>query len=266
MSGKVEISGTPGEIYERHLVPAIFARWAPELVEAAGVQPGQRVLDVACGTGAVTRLLADRVGRTGRVVGLDFNAGMLAAARAAVGNSTIEWMEGNAMGMALPDAAFDAVACQQGLQFFPDKSAALKEMRRVLTPGGRLALSVWRSVEQAPGFRVLEEALARRIGPEKAILPPFSLGDGQALRVLASNAGFREVRVRAEVKLTRFPSVEAFVRSAIGGAPTMIGALAEQGPGVLDAIVAEVADATRTYMDDEGWTTPQASNIITAVA
>lgn len=266
MSGTVEISGTPGEIYERHLVPAIFARWAPELVEAAGVQPGQRVLDVACGTGAVTRLLAERVGQTGRVVGLDVNAGMLAAARAATTTASIEWKEGNATAMPLPDAAFDAVVCQQGLQFFPDKLAALKEMRRVLSPGGRLALAVWRGIEQAPGFRVLQEALASRIGPEKAALPPFSLGDGQAIRALVSATGFRDVRVRAEVKLTRFPSAEHFVRSIIVGAPTMVGALAEQGAGVLDAIVAEVSDATRTYVDDEGWATPQPSNIITAMA
>jgi SAM-dependent methyltransferase len=266
MAGKLETAGTPGEIYERYLVPAIFAPWAPELVEAAGVRPGQRVLDVACGTGAVTRLLADRVGQTGRVVGLDLNAGMLATARAAVTNTRIEWLEGNAMHMALPDAAFDAVVCQQGLQFFPDKAAALKEMRRVLTPGGKLALAVWRSVEQAPGFRVLEEVLARRIGPEKAALPPFSLGDGQAICVLVRTAGFHEVRIRAAVKLTRFPSIEVFVRSVIGGAPTMIGALAEQGPGALDAFVAEVAAATHTYVDDEGWASPQTSNLITAVA
>jgi SAM-dependent methyltransferase len=235
-------------------------------VEAAGVQPGQRVLDVACGTGAVTRLLAERVGRSGRVVGLDVNAGMLAAARTAVANSLIEWLEGNAMDMPLPNAAFDAVVCQQGLQFFPDKPAALKEMRRVLVPGGQLVLTVWLGIEHAPGFRVLQEALARRIGPEKATLPPFNLGDGQVIRSLVSNAGFREVRIRAEVKLTRFPSAEHFVRSVIAGAPTMIGALAEQGPGMLDVIVTEVADATRTYVDDEGWAVPQSSNIITAVA
>ena len=94
----------------------------------------------------------------------------------------------------------------------------------------------------------------------------FSLGDGHAIRALVSNAGFSEVRVRAEVKLTRFASAEHFVRSAVGGAPTMLGALAEQGADVLDAIVAEVAEATRAYVDDEGWATPQASNIITAVA
>ncbi len=261
----MEITGTPGEIYEQHIVPAIVARWAPELVEIVGVRPGERVLDLACGTGIVTRLLADRVGPAGRVVGLDVNASMLAAARIAVASPQIEWLEGNAIRIPLPDAAFDAVVCQQGFQFFPDKLAALHEMRRVLVPGGRLVLSVWRSIEHAPGFRVLEEALARRIGAAQAALPPFSLGDGQAIRSSVMSAGFREVRVRADVKLSRFQSAEHMVRSVVGGAPTMLGALAEQGAGVLNTIVAEVADATRSYMDDEGWATPQATNIITAV-
>jgi len=229
MTMKLDIAGTPGEIYEQHIVPAIFARWAPELVEVAGVRLGERVLDVACGTGVVTRFLADCVGQTGRVVGIDFDAGMLAAARVA-SKANIEWLEGNVMSMSLPDAAFDAVVCQQGFQFFPDKLAALREMRRVLVKGGRLALSVWRSVDQSPGYRLLEEALARRIGPEKAALPPFNLGDGQMIRSLVTGAGFREIRVRADVKLTRFQSAEHFVRSAVGGAPTMLGALAEQGP------------------------------------
>jgi SAM-dependent methyltransferase len=266
MAAEIKISGTPGEIYEQYMVPAIFARWAPDLVEAAGVRPGQRVLDVACGTGVVTRVLAERIGPAGRAVGLDFNADMLAAARAAASGRAIEWLEGNAMSMPVPDAGFDAVVCQQGLQFVPDKVAALREMRRVLFSSGRLAMSLWRSVEHAPGFRVLEEALARRVGPEKAALPPFSLSDGQVIQAMVTAAGFRDVRVRAEVKMSRFSSAEHFVRSIVGGAPTMLGALAAQGPGVLDAIVAEVVEATRTYVDTEGWATAQATNIITAAA
>jgi SAM-dependent methyltransferase len=261
----MEITGTPGEIYEQHVLPATIARWTPELVAVLGVRPGERVLDVACGTGIVTRLLPDRVGPTGRVVGLDVNVGMLAVARTVVAQAPIEWLEGNAMGMPLPDAAFDAVVCQQGLQFVPDTLAALHEMRRVLAPGGRLVLSVWRSVAHAPGFRVLEEALARRIGAEQAALPPFSLGDGQALRALVRRTGFRDARLRADVKLSRFPSAEHFVRSVVASGPTMVEALAAQGPDVLDVLVAEVTDATRDYVDDEGWAAPQASNIITAV-
>src|SRR5688572_28028191 len=73
MASSLQITGTPAEIYEQHMVPAIFVRWAPDLVEAAGVRPGDRALDVACGTGVVTRLLAERVGPTGTVVGLDIN-------------------------------------------------------------------------------------------------------------------------------------------------------------------------------------------------
>jgi SAM-dependent methyltransferase len=266
MATPLQITGTPAEIYEQQMVPAIFARWAPDLVEAAGVRSGERALDVACGTGAVTRLLAVRVGPAGKVVGLDINPGMLAAARRAAPSPSIEWLEGSAVKMPLPDASFDAVVCQQGLQFFPDKAAALSEMRRVLKRGGRLALSCWRSIEHTPGYLALEQALARRIGPEKAALPPFSLGDAGTIRVLAAGAGFREVKLRAEAKMVRFRSAEHMVRAVVGGAPTMMGALVEQGEGVLDAIVAEVADATRLYVDDEGWATPAVSHIVTAIA
>jgi ubiquinone/menaquinone biosynthesis C-methylase UbiE len=257
---------TAGEIYETQMVPAIFARWAPELVAAARPRPGERVLDIACGTGVVTRLLYERVAPNGRVVGLDLNAGMLAAARTAAHGLEIEWLEGNATNLSLPDGAFEAVVCQQGLQFFPDKVAALREMHRVLIPAGRLAVSVFRSVEHTPGYRVLQEALARHVGADKAALPPFSLGDGRVIRDLMAAAGFREIRVRADVKLTRFQSAEHFIRSVIGGGPSMLGALAEQGPRVLDTIVAEVAAATVTYLDDEGWATAQVANIITALA
>jgi ubiquinone/menaquinone biosynthesis C-methylase UbiE len=260
-----DVTGTPGEIYEQHMIPAIFARWAPDLVEVVGLRPGERVLDVACGTGVVTRLLPDRVGPTGRVVGLDINVGMLAAACTAAAQAPIEWLEGNVLGMPLPEAAFDAVVCQQGFQFFSDKLAALQEMRRVLVPGGRLVLSVWRSVAHAPAYRVLEEALARRVGAAQAALPPFSCGDAQAIRALVMRAGFREVRVRADVKFSRWQSAEHMVRSVVSSGPTMLGALAAQGPDVLDAIVAEVTNATRDYVDDEGWAAAQATNIITAV-
>jgi ubiquinone/menaquinone biosynthesis C-methylase UbiE len=261
----MEVTGTPGEIYEQHMIPAIFARWAPDLVAVVGLRPGERVLDVACGTGVVTRLLPHRVGPTGRVVGLDINPDMLAAARTATAQAPIEWLEGNVQRMPLPDAAFDAVVCQQGFQFFPDQLAALQEMRRVLVPGGRLVLSIWRSVAHAPAYRVLEEALARRIGAAQAALPPFSCGDAQAIRALVTRAGFREVRVRADVKFSRWQSAEHMVQSVVGSGPTMLGALAAQGPDVLDAIVAEVTNATRDYVDDEGWAASQATNIITAV-
>jgi ubiquinone/menaquinone biosynthesis C-methylase UbiE len=262
----MEITGTPGEIYEQHIVPAITARWTPELVELMSLRFGERALDVACGTGVVTRELPYRVGKTGRVVGLDINPGMLAMAFAIAPNLPVEWMEGNACSMPLPNASFDVVVAQQGLQFLPDKPAALAEMRRVLVSGGRLILSVWRSTQHNPAFRALEEALARRIGPAKAALPPYSLGDAPLIRSMLTTAGFKDIHIEAVVKLSRWHTAEHFVRSLVAGAPTMLGELAGQGPAVLDGLVAEITEATSGFVDDRGWTSPQTSHLITAIA
>jgi SAM-dependent methyltransferase len=260
----MQITGTPGEVYEQQMVPAIFARWAPLVADAAGLQAGERVLDLACGTGALTRVVADRVGAGGRVVGVDLSAGMLARARAG-SSGQIELLQGDATALPLPDACFDAVVCQQGFQFFSDKPAALREIRRVLVGGGSLTLAVWRGIEQSPGFRVLQEALARHVSPENATLAPFRWGDGSIIRALVVNAGFQNVQVRAEVKLTRFQSAEHFVRSFAAGSSSRIGAVSELTPETIEETVREVAERTQHYVDDEGWATPHASNIITAV-
>jgi ubiquinone/menaquinone biosynthesis C-methylase UbiE len=264
MATAATISGTPGEVYQREMVPAIFARWAPDLIELAGLAPGERVLDVACGTGVVARLAAERVGSTGKVTGLDLNPTMLAAARAQAAPATVEWVEGSALAVPLPDESVDTVLCQQGLQFFPDRAAALREMRRVLVPGGRLVLSVWQSVDRQPAFHALEQALARRIGAQRAALPPFAFGDRAALRAVVTEAGFREVRVRVETKTTRFPSPQHFVRVVAAGGPTILELLAGQGADGLETLVQEVAGSLAAWVDDDGLAFPQISHILAA--
>jgi ubiquinone/menaquinone biosynthesis C-methylase UbiE len=134
--------GSVPENYERYLVPNIFRPWAEDLVEIAALRPGERVLDIACETGIVARTAARKLGGSGSVVGLDLSAPMLAAARAAAAAESVavEWWEGSAVNLPLGDAAFEVVFCQQGLQFFPDRVSALREIYRVLTPGGRLVL------------------------------------------------------------------------------------------------------------------------------
>jgi SAM-dependent methyltransferase len=255
---------SPPEVYEREMVPAQFARWAPELVDAAGVRRGDRVLDVACGTGVVTRLVAARLEGTGRVVGLDMNPGMLAVARTVTAGLPIEWHEANALALPFPDGSFDVVLCQQGMQFFPDRVAGLREMRRVLVPGGRLALACWLPIARQTAFRALEEALGRRIGPEQAKLPPFGLGDRATLRGYLEAAGLADIRVRAEVLTSRYPSAAHFVRAITGGAPGMLGLLSAQGPEAMAGIIAEVTEATREWVDDEGLGFPQGSHLATA--
>jgi ubiquinone/menaquinone biosynthesis C-methylase UbiE len=202
--------GSAAEIYERHMVPAIFGPWAEDLLALAPPKLGERVLDVACGTGVVARLAAQGVGPNGTVVGFDLNPGMLAVARTLPPpqGAPIEWREGNVSAIPFPDATFDLALCQQGLQFFPDRPAALREMRRVLAPRGRLALSVWRPMQYSPGFAALATALGRLIAPEAATIMqgPFALGSADDLRALITGAGFDEVVVRPAAKSLRFPS------------------------------------------------------------
>jgi SAM-dependent methyltransferase len=164
------------------------------------------VLDVACGTGVVARVAAQRVGATGRVVGVDLNPGMLAVARALPPppGASIVWQEGSADALPLPEASFDVVFCQLGLQYFPDRPKALREMCRVLRPNGRMALLVWRSIQLSPGFALLAEALAQHVSAEAAAImrAPFALEEAETLRSLTEGAGFHAVEVHA----TRGPS------------------------------------------------------------
>jgi ubiquinone/menaquinone biosynthesis C-methylase UbiE len=260
------LGGSSPEVYERSLVPAIFGPWAEDLVALAALRPGERVLDVACGTGVVARLAAGRVGGVGKVVGLDLNAGMLNVARALPPppGASIEWREGNALAMPFADGSFDAVLCQQGVQFFPDRAAGLREMRRVLIPGGRLVLSTWRSIHHSPGFAALAEALARPVGPN-LLDGPFSLSDGEELRALLTGAGFTDVSIRPSVKAIRFPSVEVFVWHYLAATP-LAGRIAEIDDSTRSALIGEVTAALQTYLGAEGLAFPIESHLTVARA
>jgi SAM-dependent methyltransferase len=240
-----------------------------DLVEVADAGPGERVLDIACGTGVVARTAAHRVGSAGTVVGLDLNAPMLDAARAQAASEglSIEWREGSATKLPFPDTAFDLVLCQQGLQFFPDRVAALREMHRVLgPPRGRLALSVWRPIEGSPGFAVLARALSHHISPEAGeLLPsgPFGLGQAAEVRVLVAGAGFRDIAIRPAVKTLRYSSPEEFVRCYVAGS-ALAGPVAAAADDERAALLAEVNAGLRSYVDDRGLAFPIESNVAVA--
>src|SRR2546423_530338 len=131
-----QLASTAAEVYQEHLVPAIFGPWAPVVVDRAALRRGERALDVACGTGAVARDAAARVGADGGGVGPALTRGMRGVARVQprVAGAPVEWREGDATALPFPDGTFDVVLCQLGLQYFPDRPAALREMRRVLVP------------------------------------------------------------------------------------------------------------------------------------
>ncbi|HEX5778106.1 MAG TPA: methyltransferase domain-containing protein [Xanthobacteraceae bacterium] len=203
---------TPAENYERFFVPAIGAPMADDLIGIADIRPGERVLDVACGTGVVTRLAAKRVGAGGAVAGLDVNPGMLAVARSRTSpGMSIDWHQASAESMSLPDQAFDVVLCQMGLQFVSDKAAALREMRRVLDAEGRVFVTV--PGPKPPMFAIMADALGRHLNPKAAAFANvvFSLHDADGLTKLMRSAGFREIDVQAKPKTLRLPPPADFL-------------------------------------------------------
>src|SRR5215207_5507218 len=229
--------GSAPENYERFFVPAIPAPLATELIDIAALRPGERVLDVACGTGVVARLAAERVGDTGTVAGIDLNPGMLEVARSVTPPSmVIEWHQSSAEAMALPDEAFDVVLCQMGLNFVLDKLTALREMQRVLAPGGRLIIDV---VGPKPRiFAILAESLGQHIKPEISAFVDlvFSLHDPDELQLLITGAGFHEVAVQSDIQTLPLPAPEEFLWHYVLSTP-------------LANAVAQVDDVTRAALE-----------------
>jgi ubiquinone/menaquinone biosynthesis C-methylase UbiE len=202
---------SPAEVYDEFFVPALFAQWGPVISAVARLKPGDRVLDVACGTGALTLAAAERVGQHGSIVGLDASPEMLAVARRKP--TRIEWVEGTAEALPLPDQSFDAVVSQFGFMFFQDRAAALREMMRVLRPAGRLAVAVCGAVEDSPGYSAFAELLDRLFGKSigDAFRAPFVLGNPETLLGFARKAEISNSEVAQHNGQVRFKSIASLV-------------------------------------------------------
>jgi ubiquinone/menaquinone biosynthesis C-methylase UbiE len=214
-----QLSTAAAEAYEATFVPALFGEWAPHVCDLAGVAPGRRVLDVACGTGIVARVAADRMGGAGTVVGLDLNAAMLAVARRV--QPAIEWRQGDAARLPFPPASFDRVLCQMALMFFPDRVQALREMGRVTAPGGVVALVVPASLDAQPAYGPFVAMATREAGPEAASLlgAYFACGHLPELERLVESAGLRITAARTRAGRATFPSADAFVAAEVESTP-----------------------------------------------
>ncbi len=214
---KGQVTRSAAEIYEEFFVPALFQEWAPRVAEAAQLAPGEKVLDVACGTGVLACEAAKRVGPSGSVAGLDRNDRMLAVARRKAPDA--DWRCGQAEALPFADSSFDAVISQFGLMFFEDRAKALTEMWRVLRPGGRLAVAVWDALERTPGYAAMTALLQRLFGARIAneLRAPFVLGDPASLRTLFKGAGIQNVAIDTQIGKARFPSIEAWVETDVKG-------------------------------------------------
>ena len=212
-----QINRRAAEVYDEFFVPALFAEWAEPMLDAAQVGAAMRVLDVACGTGVLARAAMTRVGAQGDVVGLDVNEGMLGVAKRRA--PSIEWRTGRAEELPFVSGDFDAVVSQFGLMFFEDRVKAMREMVRVLRPGGSLAIAVWAALTETPGYLAMVTLIQQLFGAEVAdrLRAPFVLGDVAQLRALCEAAHIPHAQIKTHVGTARFPSLEKWVYTDIKG-------------------------------------------------
>lgn len=230
--------------YDRDLVPWLFEHWAEPMVDLVAPEPSSRVVDIACGSGLIVRHLLGRVGAAGSVDGVDIDATLLAVAAESVGQRQVGWHESDAARLLFETSSIDRVSCHQGIQFFPERSAALAEIRRVLVPGGRLAIATWGRLEDNPWPAALSRAVARLLGKDAGagMEVVCALGDPRELADLLREAGFAGVVVAEQERTVTHPDVRAAVAGQLSALPSgsAIGDLAGERRSELVDLMCEM--------------------------
>ncbi|MCZ6616824.1 MAG: class I SAM-dependent methyltransferase [Gammaproteobacteria bacterium] len=258
-----QLKGTGPEAYERYMVPIHCLTRAEDLIDRVSLQPGEHVLDVACGTGIVSRYAARRVGYLGHVTGVELNPAMLQIAREVSAYvEQIKFLEGSALDLPVSDSQFDVVLCQQAIMFFPDRHAAAREMYRALKPGGRVGLNVWRTPEFNPAFDHLITALEKHAGAEAGAFmrSPFIMKSVAEMRSFFEQAGFSDISVINRIDTLRYPSVEHLVRYETLNIPDPEIHKKE----MQEALIGEMNRLVEAYIDDHGVAFPVQDFVVVA--
>jgi SAM-dependent methyltransferase len=235
-------------VFEAFFVPALFGQWPGPMLDTAKVHPGDHVLDVGCFTGVLAREAHSRVGPSGRVVGMDRNPGMLAVAKQVAPEVT--WQEGDLKALPFEDASFDVVASGFGLPYF-DRTPMLREMWRVLKPGGRMILSVWDSLENIPAYSILVALLQHKVGPRAAdaLRVPFSLGDPERLKSIFREADI-DVKIARRQGTVNYPSVRSWVLTDVTGWFPMVDVNVDKR--LYDELLQEAEHALHAFIQPNG--------------
>jgi len=254
---------TPPELYERYLAPAIFLPLAHELIKR--IEPAGDVLDVACGTGALSRVLARSSG-VERIAGVDVAPDMVDLAQEFAEDggyaSRSDIRVASAEDLPFPDGAFDVCLCQQGLQFFPNRSVALSEARRVIKPGGTFGAAVWtRASDGNPIFEAYEKVVGQQVGSDLVPLGPFSFGDGDELSRVVRDAGLSDVEIVRHSFETTLPNARTLVLfdllflgrpAADGSMQPIIDPDDPSADAIVTKIIKDVETATESFRQPDG--------------
>lgn len=259
-----QLEGHAARLYEQGIVPTMSRPLTEMMFEYVPLCDGDRVLDVACGTGIIARVVTEQFANISSIVGVDLNPGMLEVARenTPTTDMSIEWRQGDACNLPLPDHSFDVVLCQHGLQFIPNKVAALREMKRVLVPGGHLAFTVWG--EPTPYQAALAESLRRHVGDAAAAscLAPFALRDVEIIQRLLDEAGLRTTQMQKLMLMRRLP-ISALDFASRQPYARDVETASEDARA---AIEKDVQAAVQSYLDPDSnvFSVPQESHLVLA--
>ena len=254
------------EQYERYLAPLFFNPYADDLVARLQVRDDMQVLEVACGTGIVTRRLEQQLGGRGSIVATDLNEAMFAHARTRLpARGHAQYRTADGMSLPFESGSFDAVVCQFGLGLFPDKAAGAREAYRVLKPGGVYLLNVWDALERNPVPRIAHETIAKffPLDPPRFYTVPFGHHDRGALETLLRDAGFTDVRCEVVRKQGESASAAEAATGLVEGNP-VYGEIMQRRPDALAEIKAAVAANLARELGDRPLRAPLSALVASA--
>lgn len=257
-----QLSGDAPTFYMRYSY-AMQEPWTNDLISQARCKDGDRVLDVACGPGLVAGRVNQVSNATCEVTGIDVNEAMINTARKTAPD--IDWHLGSATELPFADDSFEVVFCQQGLQYFPDRAKGMREMRRVLTPGGRLSLNVWGPLDRQPFDGVYRDCLRAFFGAEalRSSTLGFSLDTSGELRKLATDADLNDVRIRFEHRTARYPDLDEFLTGWTLASPNA-GQFRAFPEEMQNRFIAYLSERLEAYVDDGGIAIPRENHFLIA--
>ncbi len=255
------------DAYEKYIAPAFGNAWAQDIIDRAGLRQGEKILDLGCGTGIVARCAYKSLGDSVHITGVDVNEIALEKAReiSALNAATIEWKQADVTALPFSNDTFDVLLCQQGLQYFPDRSCALNEIHRVLVNKGRIVFSVWRSIEFSPFYYELQKILEAYVNPEAASIlsSAYNLSDSVVLRTLLESARFKNIKIQPVNIQMRYSPLEEFLFGSFFASPFVNDILAleeTKRKEMFQAIRKSIPD----YLDGDSLAAPMGCYVVCA--